>query len=223
MYIDQSAAELRLNVVGGPLDPSQFTFLASDRIVGAALHVRAGIIGASHVFEVRHARLPALHEVFACCDVRAPAEPARQLFSGDLCDLAGAFECEPADGIDYCFSSEVGDLSAGAADLARLESKVQAARRRPGEIGLAHTFPSAPLLGTSLPSTLPGTLPGTLPRTGGSINVPKTVVWVGLDPDERRVRVETAHCYPNEQAIVFSATRIEISCPRTASGRGPHR
>ena len=148
--------------------------------------------------------------MFACCDVRAPAEPARQLFSGDLCDLAGAFECEPADGIDYCFSSEVGDLSAGAADLARLESKVQAACRRPGEIGLAHTFPSAPL-------------PGTLPRTGGSINVPKTVVWVGLDPDERRVRVETAHCYPNEQAIVFSATRIEISCPRTASGRGPHR
>ena len=206
MYIDQSAAELRLNVVGGPLDPSQFTFLASDRIVGAALHVRAGIIGASHVFEVRHARLPALHEVFACCDVRAPAEPARQLFSGDLCDLAGAFECEPADGIDYCFSSEVGDLSAGAADLARLESKVQAACRRPGEIGLAHTFPSAPL-----------------PGTGGSINVPKTVVWVELDPDERRVRVETAHCYPNEQAIVFSTTRIEISCPRPASGRGAHR
>jgi hypothetical protein len=194
VYIDQSATELRLNVVGGPLDSSQFTFFASDRIRGAALRVHAGIIGASHVFEVRHSRLPVLHEVFACCDVRPPAEPGRRLFSGAIDDIAGAFECEPADGVGYSIVSEQGDLAAGASQLASLEAKVRAARQSPGEIGLSHTFPSP-----SLPSSPSGTR-----------CAPKTVVWVGLDPDDRWVRVETAHCYPNEQSIVFSRSRIEI-------------
>ena len=31
-----------------------------------------------------------------------------------------------------------------------------------------------------------------------------------MDAVEREIRVETAHCYPNEKAIVFSESRIEI-------------
>jgi hypothetical protein len=39
---------------------------------------------------------------------------------------------------------------------------------------------------------------------------PKTVVWVELDGGEREVRVETAHCYPNEESVVFSKSRIRL-------------
>jgi hypothetical protein len=188
VYIDQSAAELRLNVIGGPLDLSQFTLLSMDHISGAQLRVRAGIIGASHVLEVRHPRLPALHEVFACCDVRPPEAPARRLYSGGVRDLSGVFECEPADGCEYSFQSEVADLVGGAEMLSRLEARTDGASRSPGQIGLCYTFPSPP--GAGAP--------------------PKTVVWVGLDGGEREVRVETAHCYPNEESVVFSKSRIRL-------------
>jgi hypothetical protein len=205
MYIDQSAAELRLNVVDGPLDLSQFTLLAADRIFGTRLSVRAGIIGASHVLEVRHPGLPALHEVFACCDVRPPPAPGRQLYSGGVLDLAGAFECEPADGFGYRFRSEVADLAAAASVLARLEERVGDCAGSPGQIGLHYTFPCSP-------------------RSPDSPAPPKTVVWAALDPDERSVRVETAHCYPNEGSVVFSESRIRLAgrddVPDAAGGGG---
>lgn len=183
MYIDQSAAELRLNVVGGPFDLAQFTLLRAGQVVGSALRVRAGIIGASHVLAVQHARLPELHEVFACCDPGPTPAPARRLYSGGACELA----CEPADGFAYRFSPQVSDLESGAKFLLALEERVREGRGERGQIGLAYTFPSSP-------------------EHAGA----KTVVWVGVDPDEKAVRVETAHCYPNEGTIVFSETRIGV-------------
>ena len=191
MYIDQSAGELRLNVVGGPLDLTQFTVLSSDAIAGACLQVRAGIIGASHVFALRHESLPELHEVFACRDLEPTKAPARSLYSGGVRELPGQLECAPAAGLAYRFRSQVADLAAGAGDLAALEARVRDAAPKRGEIGLAYTFPAAR-------------------DAAGSLS-PKTVVWVGIDPDERQIRVETAHCYPNEQTIVFSETQIEIA------------
>ena len=191
MYIDQSAGELRLNVAGGPLDLTQFSVLSSGWIAGTRLQVRAGIIGASHVFALRHVSLPELHEVFACRDLQQTEAPARRLFSGGVGELGGQLECAPADGLVYRFRPQVADFESGARDLAHLESRVHGAEGKRDEIGLAYTFPASP----DAPDS----------------RSPRTVVWVGVDGDERGICVETAHCYPNEQTIVFSETRIEIA------------
>lgn len=190
LYIDQSADELCLNVVGGPLDLSQFTLLSSGSIAGASLQLRAGIIGASHVFALRHPSLPELHEVLACRKLEPTPVPVQQLYSGRVDEVPGQLECAPADGFVYRFRPQVADFAAGSRALADLESRVRSAARKPGEIGLAYAFPA--------------------PREASVTLCPKTVVWVGVDADEREIRVETAHCYPNEQTIVFSATWIEI-------------
>lgn len=190
MYIDQSAAELRLNVVGGSLDLSQFTLLEAGRIRGVRLQVRAAIIGASHVIALEPCDAPALHEVFACTDVRAPARTAKRLYSGAVRDLTGAIECEPSRHLGYWFSSCAMGQRDGQARLDALAARIERADdpAQRGEIGLRYTFPERP----------------------GTRHAPKTLVWVGVDPTESQVRVETAHSYPNEQTIVFSETRVAI-------------
>jgi hypothetical protein len=187
VYVDQSAAELRLNVVGGPLDLRPFTLLRAARIRGTALSVGAAILGASHVLAVRRAGLAELCEVFACRDPGPPMEPARRFYSGGPRELSWEVE----EGLAYRFHPEQADLASGAARLRALEERALAARRRRGQIGLHYTFPSSP----DLPPA----------RTR-----PKTVVWVEVAADERRLCVETAHCYPNEDTIVFSTTRIGV-------------
>ena len=190
VYIDQSACELRLNVVGGPLDLTQFTVLSSDAIAGARLQLSAGIIGASHVFALRHQALPELHEVLACAELAPTPVPAHRFYSGRVDELSGPLECAPATGFVYRFDSQVVDLAAGQPELAALETRVQRAAARRDEIGLAYRFPAA--------------------RDASRTASPKTIVWVGVDAGEHEIRVETAHCYPNEKAIVFSESRIEI-------------
>lgn len=190
VYIDQSAEELRLNVVGGPLDLTQFTVLSSDAIAGARLQLCAGIIGASHVFALRHEALPELHEVLACGELEPTRVPARRLYSGRVGELSGPLECAPATGLAYRFDSRVLRAKDGRDELQALERRVARAAPRRDEIGLAYRFPVA--------RQAPGSPP------------PQTVVWVGVQPGEREIHVETAHCYPNEQAIVFSQSRIEI-------------
>ena len=189
MYIDQSASELRLHVVGGRLDLSQFTLLAAGRLEGPELRVRAGIIGASHVLEIQRRDEPPLHEVFACTDVRDDTRLQR-LYSGAVQELPAAIECAPAAGFGYRFSSRVTDTEGAREALASLEARIArtVAGGQPGELGLAHVFPALP---------------------GGQ--APKTLVWVSLDAAARRVRVETAHCYPNEGMIVFSETRVDAA------------
>ena len=186
MYIDQSAAELRLNVVGGPLDWSGFTVLRRDALTGSAWRIGAAIVGASHVLAVQHGRDTLLHEVFACRDPGPALDPRSRHYSGG----ARAVACKPADGMRYRFRPEVADLASGAGLLRSLEDRVRDARRTRGEIGLSFAFPSAP------GATDPG-------------RQPKTVVWVRVGSEDA-VHVEAAHCYPNEETIVFSWSRIRV-------------
>ena len=190
MYIDQSAAELRLNVVGGGLDLSQFRLLEAGLISGARLQVRAAIIGASHVIALEPCDAPALHEVLACTDVRAPARTATRLYSGRVRGLSGEVECEPSRQLGYRFRPCAMGERDGQARLAALAARIDRAgdAAQSAEIGLSYTFPIRP--GTRRP--------------------PRTLVWVGVGPKESQVRVETAHCYPNEQTIVFSETHVAI-------------
>lgn len=166
--------------------------VAAAGVGRSALWLRAGIIGASHVLELRPARRAPLYEVFACRDVRAPEAPGRWLYSGGVRDLQDTLAFDAAPGVGYRFRSQVVDPGAGRQRLARLEARVARASPGCGEIGLAHTFPAAG-------------------RLGGGPLVPRTVVWAHLDPDLPRIRVETAHCYPNEGVIVFSQTRIAVA------------
>ena len=187
MYIDQSAAELRLHVVGGRLDLSQFTVLRTGAVDGPNLRVRAGIIGASHVLAIQRGKEPPLHEVFACLDLQNDAQ-AKRLYSSAATELPVAIECEPA-GLGYRFRSRVTDDRGARDELALLEARIARARtgRQSSELGLAHEFPA---------------LPGE--------KAPKTLVWVGLDAATQSVKVETAHYYPNEGTIVFSETRVDV-------------
>jgi len=187
VYVDQSAAELRLNVVGGPLDLSAFTVVRTGSLAGPVLRVRAAIVGASHVLAVQREDGPALHEVFACRDP-GPAPPSCEpLYSGGARDLA----CESAGGLAYRFRPRIADARSGAAALARLEVRVREARRHCGQLGLAFTFPAAP-------------------RAGPAAR-PRTLVLAVAEPGGSGLRVETAHCYPNEGTIVFSETLVEPS------------
>ncbi len=190
----------------GPLDLSQFTLLAAADVARSTVRLRAGIIGASHVLEVLPARGAPLHEVFACCDVAPPADPARQLYSGSLRELPGGFACEASRGFEYSFSSQLADTVSGREGLRELEGRVAAVEAGRGEIGLAYTFPSRE---PSLPRTPAVRGSG----GGGSFDpdvAPRTIVWARLDPGRDDIQVETAHCYPNEQTIVFSQTRIVV-------------
>jgi hypothetical protein len=36
------------------------------------------------------------------------------------------------------------------------------------------------------------------------------VLWARIDTDDASVRVETAHCYPKEETIVFSRTDARV-------------
>ena len=189
MYIDQSAYDLRLHVVGGRLDLSQFTLLAAGRLGGPELRVQAGIIGASHVLAIQRGDEPLLHEVFACTEVRGDARTER-LYTGAVKELPASLECAAGGGLGYRFRSRVTETGEAREVLAGLEVRISraAAGRRRDELGLAHVFPALP---------------------GGE--APKTLVWVSLDAALQRVRVETAHCYPNEGTIVFSETRIDAA------------
>ena len=187
VYIDQSASDLRLHVIGGRLDLSQFTLLRSGGLDGPDLRVRAGIIGASHVLAIQRGDEPPLHEVFACTDLHSDAQTER-LYSGAVTELPAAIECEPA-GLGYCFRSRVTHTEGAREELARLEARIArvSAGRQPGQLGLEYEFPALP-----------------------DGEAPKTLVWLGLDSVALRVRVETAHYYPNEGTIVFSETRVDV-------------
>ena len=50
-------------------------------------------------------------------------------------------------------------------------------------------------------------------NTGAGRLPPRTLVCVSGGEPERGVRVETAHCYPNEDVVVFSQTRV-VEVPR---------
>ena len=212
MYQDQSASQLRLCVVGGRLDLGQFTVLEEESVAFQHLEVRAAIIGASHVFGLGVAGDPALHEIFACAQ---PCSRPATLLSAGVDEIPAALECSvPVDTgrIGYRFRPWRTSESRGAAALARLESRIAAARRadRPDRIGLAHTFPTAGPAGAWRAEQGRGAAPS------GSAQ-PRTLVLVEVTDREQRVLVETAHCYPNESTIVFSRTRVELP---DASGGG---
>lgn len=185
-YRSQSVSELRLNLVEGKVDLGQFRLLQAGRLRGVRLGVAAGIIGASHVIRVKLDEVTALHEIFACADVVSDAPRA---FSGSVEELDGRRELDfrLAGDLRYRFRPRITRARDGGAELSALAQRIDRSAGVATEVGLRHAFP----------------------RHGACCDPPETLVWVGLDPCSGCLRVETAHSYPNEGAIVFSDTRLE--------------
>ncbi len=179
----------------GPLDLDQFQVVAAGRLEGPRLALRAGIIGASHFLALRAGQGAPLHEVFACGAVRveAPAARLRQVAVRELSESGTAFETE---GLSYRFRSWSVAAREAAERLTSLDTRVAEAPAQAREIGLAYTFP--------------GTQPGTQPGARQAALSPRTVLWARIDTDAASVRVETAHCYPKEETIVFSRTDAQV-------------
>ena len=194
-YRDQSAHDLRLELLGGDLDLAQFRVLDRARLELDWVALDARIIGASHLIRIDLPGADRVHEILACGPVIGGV---RTLYSGGVRALPGRLDLPLAEGVAYCFASELCSAVAGAPRLGALERRIESARgaaRGGRQLGLRFDFPPAP-------------------RAGASRESPRTLAWLGIDPDGEAIEVETAHSYPNEGSVVFSRTRLSrgVAC-----------
>ena len=205
-YKDQSAGELRLHVVAGWLDVGRFPPLATARLERSGLCVQASVIGASHVIRIADAQTDAhtgrVTEIVACGTLPTDISPA---FSGWLRDIAPAAELQLSPRLRYCFAASRTDRRSGLPHFQALEQRIAEDPLSVTALGLDYSFPER------RPEPPSGALhegaSEVLPKTG---TAPRTLVCVALDPHDRRVTIETAHSYPNEDTIVFSHSTVSF-------------
>lgn len=197
VYLDQSAAELRLGLLRGDAYLDRFSVLRSSVLSRPWLTATASVIGASHLLRFEIPGAPVFSEVFACVELEAVPGC---VYSAGLGELAGGVEREVVDGARHRFCAE--NLGSGAARtrLRELERRIEVAEGGEGEsreLGLCFEFPC-----------LPG---GGGERARGEVSgPPRTLVWLELDDAMQEARAETAHSYPNQDRVVFSETRLRV-------------
>jgi len=181
LYQDQSANNLRLSLIRGPINSAQhFDVLDTGSMEFGIGYIKADIIGASHVinFKIRGFEFS---EIFACVE---PKIGGRRLVYGPLKDFSAdhisyGFKKEH---VKYSFSARISDWDEGEETLNNCEKYAIACGNRTGRIGLVREFPSK-----------------------DANHAPKTIVTVWHN---ERIQVETVHSYPNERRIVFTKTSI---------------
>lgn len=183
-YVDQSAQQLQLSLVEGNLDEAQFTIVQREHFkFRDDIAVHAMIIGASHVITIAHGDYR-LHEVFACV---SPVVRSKLLHFGTLAQVQGEFALTLPHGIRYEFSASLNQLSQHREAIDR---RLRADGMHSGErvINLIAEFP---------------------PRSGESSA--RTAVSVARQRhDTLALSIATIHEYPNEDAAVFTETRIRF-------------
>lgn len=203
-YKDQSAGELRLHVVAGWLNVGHFPPLATARLERNGLCVQASVIGASHVIRIADAQTAAhtgrVTEIVACGTLPADISPA---FSGWLRDIAPAAELQLSPRLRYGFAASRTDRRSGLPRFQALERRIAEDSSQTTDLGLDYSFPERRREPAS--DSFQESASETPPKTG---TAPRTLVCVALDPPARRVSIETAHSYPNEDAIVFSHSTV---------------
>ncbi len=131
-----------------------------------------------------------LTELLAC-----EAPPAGRLLAlwqpGD-----SALDYIAGKGIRYRFEARVLDLERSAVELAQLRGLTKRAERFRAQLGLTYRFPASV-------------------RVAGA---PETLVWAAAEP--RGVIARTAHSYPSEGLVVFSATTVRVAA--SARDRAEH-
>jgi hypothetical protein len=179
IHQDQSAYDLRLNLVEGPLDLEQFAILRAGRIeVCSGVTVDAAIIGTSHIVCFQLDGL-IFYEVFVCSAVITES----RMISYDLTQTErGEAKLTFEEKCRYRFNSRILCAKDGADELLEME---KLAREKTGAQNLALDF--------QFPS-------------GKSGVAPRTIVILGTGEREGMILVKTAHLYPNENTVVFTET-----------------
>ena len=180
-YVDQSASGLRYFLVADHVDVTPFTVIASKRFNWDHRQIEMGILGASHYLRINWGDGQVLTELFACAD---PQLEGLFVKSAPFDKLPVRQEVTFADKV-YRFTPRLLSWAAGEAELAKLVTAVEDSDPKPRQWGLMHQFPS---------------LPG-----DDETKPPLTLVHARIGG---QFTLKTAHCYPNEEQIVFTTTTI---------------
>ena len=173
-YQEQSAQDLRLNVIEGEFDLSQFQIFKTGVLqVSPEISVEAMIIGRSHAicFQVGDMRL---YEVFACGEVRTSRSRA---FYGPLSEVAGSVELGFHPQVTYGFQAMAMRWPEGTAEIQRMETESVGSQG----FYLSYDFPR-----------------------GAHGDPARTIILGYPNEPEASLRIRTAHSYPNEGTIVIS-------------------
>jgi len=185
VYTDQSADELRLNLVRGAVDKEKLTVLCTGVIdlpfkSGGQLEV--GIIGASHYVELKNSvDNVLLTELFACVKC-VELNPQERMLTAFLHEV-GAVK-KRVNGLEYEFESHKTMWKQSSQDFCTLSNAV-ASRLANHQLGLVYAFPKAK--NDKFP--------------------PTTLVYAEL-LNQKAIGIKTIHAYPNEETLVFTSTTI---------------
>jgi hypothetical protein len=180
IYQDQSPNALHLTLIEGNLDKRQFLILGTGTECAFGLRVEAAVIGASHCISFSHPMFQ-WHEVFACVQAEAPNVVA--CFTLDeLHTMRRPYQQCIVPQVNYLFTVNCVPWLNGERTLQALEAQANT----PG-IGLTYTFPIKE-----------------------NDCQPKTVVAVSFDEVTQSIAIETAHTYPNADAMVFTSSALQL-------------
>ncbi len=182
IYTDQSAKDLRLNLVRGPVDKKLLAVLCTGEVELPYGKVDAGIIGASHYLEFSNPDGSVVFtEVFACTDLDVEGRE----YYGDLNDSSSI--TKHFGNLTYDFSVRNLNMEKGEDAFIELMGKINQNFSNL-QIGLQYLFP--------------------VQDTEGDFP-PLTLVHVKADPEKPSVEVDTLHAYPNEGSLVFTKTHVQ--------------
>ncbi len=182
-YVDQSAQELRLNLVDGQLDKTPLSVLITDNIVLGSIDIEAGIIGASHFvsFSFKDVKYT-FNEVFACIEL---SDSSDKCFVGKVFDKTEPIKYFIKDVFSYEFTSEILDWNMNTQKkYLNFENEVEKSSNDKRRIGLTYLFPSTK---------------NDKFEAKTQVNVHKT---------NGAIVVKTLHAYPNEDKCVFTKTTL---------------
>ena len=183
-YKEESVAHLRLTLVEGQIDESQLNIIEETELQHKEVRIKLAIIGSSHFVMVKVGSWE-LSEIFACTQFSTP-QPYK--FFGPLSLLReGGVNFSFDNGAHYVFSARI---TSDSGELNRLETLADSTETGSLQVGLSFEFPSSVEIKSNL--------------------LPKTVIWVGYDVEQRQIVVKTAHSYPNEEKVVITSTTISI-------------
>lgn len=187
-YKDQSASDLRLSLLEGPLDTNQFMILQADTIYVGGVKVETGIIGTSHFVRLDFGDR-CFSEVLACTPVRA--HQAKSFFYGTLRELRyGEISLAFATRFSYRLQVNVSlDEQNNIRLLSSMEQLVKEAQDLKLRIGLGFEFPIKDSIMVH------------------ALYSPQTLIWVNGEEAEV-IYIKTAHAYPNERSVVLTETFI---------------
>ena len=182
LYIDQSANDLRLNLVYSALDTSNLNVIVSQSIDYDDVNIEVGIIGASHYLSIKH-KDSQFSEVFACLELNSTTQQCIVKKENEL--SSSIFERINED-LQYKFDSEILNWNkTNALKYEQFSKDTHSNSKDTKAIGLSHIFPF---------------------KKDAKFEA-KTQVFVIKSED--KILINTLHAYPNEEKLVFTQTSIE--------------